>query len=284
VVNAHPARRWRRFQPEVIAQFEALARGAPEDLMRHALAAHELAPIRTVIERSGLEVGLAESTLAAMLDDRQAITLGKAQAPLRNSTTPVISLGGWRRLSERMAATLEEYHAINPLRPGMAREELKSRLQGREKWSPKVFNELAAIGLAEGAIEEAGDVVRLPGFQVTFKPEQQARVDALLMAFHKQPYTPPSAAESAAMTSPDIVSALVSQGTLVRLSEDVLLLQATFDEMVARVRAFIEENGSMTVAQVRDEFNTSRKYALALMEHLDNQKVTRRVGDERVLR
>jgi selenocysteine-specific elongation factor len=54
--------------------------------------------------------------------------------------------------------------------------------------------------------------------------------------------------------------------------------------MVGRIVAFIRANGSMTVAQVRDEFNTSRKYALALMERLDEQKITRRVGDERVLR
>jgi selenocysteine-specific elongation factor len=285
VVNAHPARRWRRFQPEVIAQLDALSRGAPEDLMRHAMAANEPAPIKTVIERSGLEVGQAEATLAAMLADRQAIALGAAQAPLRASTTPVISLGGWRRLSERMETILEEYHAAYPLRPGMAREELKSRLQGREKWSPKLFNELAALGVADGVVEVFdGDIMRRPGYQVTFTPERQARVDALLAAYRNQPYTPPSAADSAAMTGSDVISALLHQGVLVRLSEDVLLLRETFDEMVARVKEFIGRNGSMTVAQVRDEFNTSRKYALALMEYLDNEKVTRRVGDERVLR
>ena len=71
---------------------------------------------------------------------------------------------------------------------------------------------------------------------------------------------------------------------LVRLSEDVLLLGETYDEMVGGIVEHIKENGSMTVAQVRDLFNTSRKYALALMEHLDEQKITRRVGDERVLR
>ena len=91
-------------------------------------------------------------------------------------------------------------------------------------------------------------------------------------------------AESVAQTDVELVSALMHQGVLVRLSEDVLLLRETYDEMVRRIIAFIKEHGSMTVAQVRDEFNTSRKYALALMEHLDEQKITRRVGDERVLR
>ena len=105
-----------------------------------------------------------------------------------------------------------------------------------------------------------------------------------MAAFRRQPYTPPSVAESIAQTDTDIVSALMFQGVLIRLSEDVLFLRETYDEMVRRIVAFIREHGSMTVAQVRDEFNTSRKYALALMERLDEQKITRRVGDERVLR
>jgi selenocysteine-specific elongation factor len=54
--------------------------------------------------------------------------------------------------------------------------------------------------------------------------------------------------------------------------------------MVERVVAHIKEHGSITVAEVRDMFQASRKYALALMEHLDDQRITKRVGDERVLR
>ncbi len=157
-------------------------------------------------------------------------------------------------------------------------------MQGREKWPPKLFNELVALGLAGAVLAEAGDALCRPGFRIAFTPAQQARVDALLAAFRRQPFTPPSMAESVAQTDPEIVSALMHQGVLIRLSEDVLLLRETYDEMVRRIGAFIREHGSMTVAQVRDEFNTSRKYALALMERLDEQKITRRVGDERVLR
>ena len=91
-------------------------------------------------------------------------------------------------------------------------------------------------------------------------------------------------AESQAQTDSEIVSALVAQGALVRLNEDVLFLREVYDEVVVRVAEHIKANGSITVAQVRDLFGTSRKYALALMEYLDEQKITRRVGDERVLR
>ncbi len=183
-----------------------------------------------------------------------------------------------------MADILSEYHAAYPLRPGMAREELKSRVQGREKWATRLFNELVARAVAEGLLAEEGDILRRPGFRITFTPEQQARADALLAAFRRQPFTPPSFAESAALADGEIISALMYQGLLVRLTEDVLFLKETYDTLVARIVAFIKERGSMTVAQVRDEFNTSRKYALAIMEHLDERRVTRRVGDERVLR
>ena len=284
VVNPHPRRRWRRFQPDLLAQLVTLARGTPEDLALHTLQSREPAPLKVVAETSGLDAATAEEVLAAMLASGQIIPLGAAQPPLARSQAPVISAGGWRTLSARMAEVLADYHAQYPLRPGMAREELKSRVQGRERWSPKLFNELVARGVAEGALAEAGELLCRPGFRIIFTPAQQARVDGLLAAFRKQPYTPPSMAESVAQTDPDVVSALVHQGALVRLSEDVLLLGETYEEMVRRIVAFIKTNGSMTVAQVRDEFNTSRKYALALMERLDELKVTRRVGDERVLR
>jgi selenocysteine-specific elongation factor len=147
-----------------------------------------------------------------------------------------------------------------------------------------VFNELVARAAAEGYLVEKGDFLARPDHETTFTPAQQAKVNTLLAAFRKQPFTPPSMADSLAMTDPEILSGLMHQGVLVRLSEDVLLLRETYDMMVQGIVEYIKAHGSMTVAQVRDEFGTSRKYALALMERLDELKITRRVGDERVLR
>jgi selenocysteine-specific elongation factor len=284
VVNPHPVRRWRRFQRDVIAQLETLAHGAPADLLLLALAAVEPAPLKAAVERSGLDAATAEGVLAAALAEGQIIPLGPMQPPLVNANTPAISLGGWHGLAARMADALADYHAAYPLRPGMAREELKSRVQGRDKWATKLFNELATRGVAEAILVEEGDFLRRPAHRIVFSAEQQGRVDALLAAFRRQPFTPPSFAESAALADAELISALMYQGVLTRLTEDVLFLKETHDAMIARIVAFIKEHGSMTVAQVRDEFNTSRKYALAIMEHLDERRVTRRVGDERVLR
>jgi selenocysteine-specific elongation factor len=81
-----------------------------------------------------------------------------------------------------------------------------------------------------------------------------------------------------------VLNALIEQGQLIKLNEDVIFMTETFEEMRERVVAYLQENSSITVAQVRDLFGTSRKYALALLGTLDERRITRRVGDERVLR
>jgi len=72
----------------------------------------------------------------------------------------------------------------------------------------------------------------------------------------------------------DVVLALIETRQFVRLSPDVLLLSETYDALKAWVREYISEHGGVNVAQVRDAFNTSRKYALALLEYLDDQRIT----------
>jgi selenocysteine-specific elongation factor len=109
-------------------------------------------------------------------------------------------------------------------------------------------------------------------------------VDALLASFRRSPYATPSVAECEEAVGSEVFNALVEQGKLVKVSAEVVFLAETYTEMAERVAKFIRENGSITVAQVRDLFNASRKYALGLMEYLDQRKVTKRVGDERVLR
>lgn len=91
-------------------------------------------------------------------------------------------------------------------------------------------------------------------------------------------------AECIALLGDEPFNALIEGGTLVRLNPEVVYLSETVSDMEAKVREHIRQHGSITVAQARDALDASRKYALALLEHLDERRVTRRVGDTRVLR
>jgi selenocysteine-specific elongation factor len=143
-----------------------------------------------------------------------------------------------------------------------------------------------ALLLVRGLVTEEGPVhVRLPGHQVVLSAEQQRRVEVLRERLAATGASPPARAEleSAVGLTPEVVQALLDRGELVEVAPDVVYLRQTYDKLVAAVRAMIAEEGAVTVAGYRDRFQTSRRYALALLEHLDQARVTRRVGDERVL-
>ena len=82
----------------------------------------------------------------------------------------------------------------------------------------------------------------------------------------------------------ELQNALVESGELMAVSPDVFFRKQDYDSMVARIRTEIELKGSITLAEVRDLFHTSRKYAQALLEHLDGSGVTVRAGDSRILK
>jgi selenocysteine-specific elongation factor len=123
----------------------------------------------------------------------------------------------------------------------------------------------------------------LPGHMVRFTPQQEQRVTQALAAMSQTRFTPPSRADLERDLGADVLQALVDQGRLLKVSEDVIFLPDVYSEMVQRVIAEIKAKGATNVASVRDGFNTSRRYAIALLEHLDEKRVTRRQGDDRVL-
>jgi len=147
---------------------------------------------------------------------------------------------------------------------------------------------------ASGATSITGSFIRLSNFVPTFTPAQQRQVEQLLHQFRESPYTPPGRAEAEAIVGAEVLAALIEQGRLVKLAGSgigsgaqeanaVLFLRETYDEALAKLLAYLREHGKITVAEARDVLGTTRKYVLPLLEHMDERKMTRRVGDERIL-
>ena len=108
----------------------------------------------------------------------------------------------------------------------------------------------------------------------------------LLEILGRQPFAPPSLPEAIrdAGASQEVVRALAQRGELVRLSDDVAFTRSAYEAAVDMVRDLVAAAGSVTVASLRDKMGASRRPVLALLEYLDAQRITRRVGDARVLR
>jgi len=272
VVDPHPRRRHKRFRPQVIERLEALALGTPQEVLLTAL---EEGPqeMGRLVQDSHLEPEAVEEALERLLEGSRILVLGASEGLLVSSTW-------WEEFLARLVHLIEEYHSRYPLRLGMPREEVKSKL----RFPSRLFNDLMGQAVKEGAAAQEGAALRLPGHEVRFTPEEEERVERLLSKFSQEPYTTPSAADCQAALGEEVLNALLEQGRLVQVSENTLFLASTYEVMVERVVEHLRKEGTITLAQVRDLFSTSRKYAQAFLEHLDAQGITRRVGDERVLR
>ncbi|MEB2288478.1 MAG: selenocysteine-specific translation elongation factor [Anaerolineae bacterium] len=264
VLDAAPGRRWKRFRPEVLARLEALRGGDPLQIALVALA------------RQAGPVPLKESALTpAQLESAQAVgavrVLGEGW---------VIHAASWERLVERAQRALARLHSAEPLRAGLPRDALR----GQMRLGLDVFESALAEMVAEGAVTLAANgSVRLPGHEVRYSAAQQEGIARLLREFARAPYLPPTAGQALEFVTNDVLASLVERGDLVRISDDVLLTPDVLREWIAFARETLARGETLTVAVLRDRFQTTRRYALDFLERLDALGITRRAGDERVL-
>jgi selenocysteine-specific elongation factor len=284
VIDPFPLYRHKRFSAETLQALAALERGTPADVLEQALQSLGLAPLREALKRAGLGNAAAETAAAELRNTGRMVVLEESAEELSPEGW-VASRGYWDQLTSRAIQEVESYHKVYPLRGGIPREELKSRL----KLPPRPFalamhRWAVAQSLCESQRQDGTPLVCRPGHVIRYNPEQQRRVERLLGRFSLAPYSPPSVKESQAEVGEEVYTALVENGDLVQVAPEVVFNRTGYEGMVAEIRQLLARQGTLTAAQVRDHFNTSRKYALALLEHLDAQGITVRDGDLRRLK
>jgi selenocysteine-specific elongation factor len=289
VVDPHPKGRHKRFSPAIIARLEALAQGSPADVLVQALQATGYATLKDVIASSHLDTNSADQAVAELVNSGQLIDLEAGGGSQEENLMPVVIPGKGdlvaskayiELMSDKAIRSVGEYHKSHPLRAGMPREELKSRL----KTPVRLFNAIISRLISKGLLKEAGPLVSLPSHAIRFSPQQQKAIDNLLLRFAEAPYSPPSIKDCHAEVGEEIYSVLVDSGKLIPVNAEVVFSREGFESMVQEVRRLLAQYEKVTAAQVRDHLNTSRKYVLGLLEYLDQVGITVREGDLRKLK
>ena len=300
ILDPHPRRRYRRFDAAVAAKLETLAQGRPDEIVLQSLEREPLLAEPALIAASGLDREIARAAIRQLLDDGLMQAFGEsfpAHSPTERSTRPddrrlLISASAYQQVVAEMQQFLSDFHSRNPLRQGMSRSEARSRLRvvgagGMRKELPqRAFNGLVMQAQADGLVIGEESTVRLPSHTVHYSPERQRAVDRVLRAYAAAPFSPPNAIDTLKLLNGDeeLLESLVERQVLARLPGSVYFRQEDFTAATQRIIALARANGAITLADVRDLLDTSRKYAQALLEELDSRRVTRRVGDERMLR
>jgi selenocysteine-specific elongation factor len=267
VIDAH-AGRLRRFRPDVIDSLRIREGGTAEEIIITSLELKQPLAQSDLLASINLSQTEAQSAIGSLVRQGKLLSLGSGGSAL------LFTASGWQALAQKASAIVQEYHRKFPTRSGMPKVELANRL----KLGAGVSTVLSGL-VSSGILAEDGLVVRLPGHKVSLTPAQQAKIDAFLESLAQDPYSPPSDL----IPETDLLKLLVDSRQVVRLTENVVFATSAYEEMVQQVTRHIKEKGKITLAGVRDMFQTSRKYAQAFLEHLDSKKITRRVGDERVL-
>ncbi len=279
IVDPQPKRRHKRFDDAVLKSLEALMQGSPSEVLLEAANALGVAPIKEIAARSRLEAADAESALSELITSNSLLLLENG-TPTPSSDLLVVSQLHWQSMSERTAQIVAEFHKAFPLRRGIPREELKSKL----KLSPRIFNAILTKLITDHMITDYLTAVSLPNHEIRFTTAQQADVERLRRKFEQNPFSPPSVKECQEEVGAEVLSAMIESGELLSISNDVIFRKSDYDSMKENIKQAIERNGRVSLAETRDMFKTSRKYAQALLEHFDAIGFTARDGDFRKLR
>jgi len=270
-------------RPESVAALESFASAQGEELvLAHLAFAHALgrsfAELRVLTD---VESKALEQVLQGLATRQQAFLVDREDRRWIHGNV-------LQELSTACLAFVAQLHAKEPLRP------LVPRAQVISGWGRQFFPRLAHFVVdrlvREGALVAEGDGVRLPGHTVALHGDDVQMREDVVRLFREAGLTPPSLKTLGdhgldPQRAAPIIRMLVEEGVLVRVSEDLVFFAPRVADLIRRVHEYLTAHGDMGPAEFRDlAGGISRKYSIPLLEYLDKEKITLRVGDRRQLR
>jgi selenocysteine-specific elongation factor len=231
-------------------------------------------------------LSLAEAVARTGWTSHQLATVASEIAEIARINDVLTANSALETLRVSLIAALDSFHRQNPLVPGMSREELRGRFP---EASPEIFTRVFEGALREKKIELSGDLVRLSGRGVALKDEEAESQGIIETAFASAGLRVPALKDVLAGLKVDkvraqkIVTLLLRAKVLVKISEDLVFHQDALADLRKRLAAEKTKSPKLDIARFKDLTGVTRKYAIPLLEYLDREHVTRRVGDERVI-
>lgn len=283
ILDPNPPKR-KRFREDVIEELKIKEQGDPADVVESYLVQNsdKYPEKKTIIKACG---NISEEHCNEIIGKLKLQNL--IEEFRLGDETYVLHAKYLGDVENKLKEILEAYHRRNPLRPGMSKEELRSRLF--EGIKPRLADGIFSHFEAADLIKIENQYVSRKDFEVRFNKLQAQIRDYMAARFRENRFNPPKLAEMIEEgrfdrnESQNVFNALVEMGRLVKVDEDIAFSKEAYEEAVDAVRKYIRENGSIQLGQFRDLLGTSRKYAMALLDYFDQNRITKRIGDIRVL-
>jgi selenocysteine-specific elongation factor len=278
IVEEHPGKVFETHRKSIVENLEVAYKGLPRDILNQALLQKGSLSMDDLQKNTHFS---AEDTVKAV---NQLFLEGKAQilrgdAKNLSGSSLIIHSDAWTLSSGRISDELKNFHEQNPLKRGMPKEEVRSKL----KLDARLFQLIVTKMVSDGKLIEDAAYLHLPEFKIRYTPEQRAAIKDLQTLFDKNPFAPPSIADCIALVGEEVFNVLIDNEVFFRLNQDVAFDPKNLERLRLAVMKYFETHPTLSVAEFRDLVGTSRKYALAVLEYLDERGVTIRKGESRVL-
>lgn len=272
------SRRYRRLDPSGLSRLEALARATPgERLLLELEGSNSPLNLTQLATRCGRRPAVVERDLETLVAASRVVVLDDPRSYLAHSV--------YQQVARDLGDHLHEYFQKRPYKLTCSREETRQRCC--PAWDGRMFNALLRLLQAEGQVHIRDDGLELPGRQPELDARSQAARERLLQLYAEAGYSPPVLDEALAQLGLgedrlDLVELLVSRGDLVKAG-DLLYHGEAVERARQKLIAHFQVKPLLTPGEFRDMLGSSRKYSMPLLAYFDDIRLTRRVGDDRVL-
>ena len=282
VLNPVPEKH-KRFRPEVIEGLKGLLSNDSEGIIAYhvMVAGVRGVSFSALMIMTNLSEKLLEKTLQGMLSRKDVIQIDKEQRLFVHKT-------GFGSLQKSMTAHLKAYHDKNPLKEGMPREELKSKLPVTA--GTRIFTMALNQMTTDKTVVQEGDSVKLATHKVSLGEDQAGMKKKISGVYLENGLQPPYFKEVVntldfdPSRAKDVLMLLVTEGVLIKTKEDLYFHGEPMRKLKEKLIAYLQTHGEITTPQFKEMTQASRKYVIPLLEYFDARQVTLRVGDSRKLR
>lgn len=277
VLDPEPGRIYKRFDTENLDRLDSMFSGNDNELINQILTTLKVTNLTALAQKSALPMEEVSQIVSTMLERGEVIGLGNSR-DIRKIT--LISPAYWQTLYQDSLEILTDFHQTNPYKAGMPREELRTELNLSQVLFDQVLDKMAE----DLSLIQKGSLVWATPHHVVLTPADQVKVAPILAEFLANQFSPPDINQLQAQIGTNLLEGLLSSQTLVAVSDQVVFTPEALLAMREWVQDTIRANGELSLAQFRDQFSTSRKYAAAVLEYFDSIGFTYRKGDVRGLR
>ncbi len=282
VLESNPAKR-KRFDEDIIKELEIKEYGDTKDI------------IENIIEEKSKnfpsikELSSSSSTLEENLKEEveKLSKEGKVLIFYLTKELYPIHINYFNHIKTKIINELSTFHKTYPLRTGMSMEEIRSKYLKNAK--AKVAEKFIQMLIDQGDVAQALENIKLSSFKIEYNEEQTKIKKDMVHLLDSSAFLPPKKEEIAKLLEitkaefEEVFNSLLSNGEIIKINDELFLLEKTLNMGIEKIKSFIKTNGSITIGQCRDLLGANRKVTLGILEYLDGLKITKRDEEKRTL-